>query len=63
MGNDKCKHSGPIKGIYLITADGGILGHENKERLTRLPWYKQLWAKVNKQYRNRFINVDCINIK
>ena len=44
-------------GIYIFTEDGEILGRYDDSRLKSLIWYKKLWAKINKKYREKFI--DC----
>jgi len=48
-------------GILFVDKDGHLLGHANTTRLDGLVWYKRLWAKLNRGYKNRYIDLDPFN--
>ena len=46
--------------VFFITEDNNILGHYNDSRLRALSWHKRLWAKINKNYRNKYIYIEPV---
>jgi hypothetical protein len=46
-----------MNGIFFITKIGSILGREDKTRRLALPLYKRLFAKINRRYRMRYIDI------
>ena len=50
-------------GVFLVTENNNILGHYNDNRLHALAWYKRLWAKINKNYRNKYIDIEPFKCK
>ena len=49
-------------GIFFFLDDGSILYREDDTRLKALPWYKRLWAKVSKRYRQKYVDIRPFTI-
>jgi len=46
-----------MSGVFFVNKSGSILGREDKTRLLELPLYKRIYAKINKRYRMRYIDI------
>lgn len=49
--------------VYLVTEDNNIMGHADDSRLGALAWYLRLWAKINRRYKNKYIDVKAFKCK
>lgn len=50
------------KGAILVGKDGSMWSDYDDSRLKELTWYKQWYAALNKNYRDRFIDIIPIEI-
>lgn len=50
-------------GVFLVTEDNNIIGRADDSRLRTLAWNLRLWAKINKRYRNKYIDIKPFKYK